>query len=57
MNRRWVSKPCEVTLEDGRRTDIGPFWYLHHPDGGSQHTLYLGRADYPESKVKERRHR
>src|SRR5215208_2177671 len=35
--------------KDGGLTERGPYWYFHYRQGGKQHTLYIGKADDPET--------
>lgn len=40
--------------KDGEQTERGPYWYFHYRDDGRQHTLYVGKTDYPEDVVGEK---
>ena len=40
--------------KDGGLTERGPYWYFHYRQGGTQRTLYIGKADNPETVVDER---
>ena len=46
--RRYVRK-------DGSVREHGPYWYFRYHEGGRQRTLYLGKTDYPEGVLEQKR--
>lgn len=43
------------TRKDGTESRRGPYWYFRFHEGGKQRTMYIGKTDDPEGKLKEKR--